>query len=54
MAIRDKATLNEVLSEIQKLIDEDYPCDNGDQHFGYQLALYKMFNKISSMKLSNS
>lgn len=39
-----------ILDEIQKLIDENYPCDNADQKIGYQYALYKVFNIINLIK----
>ena len=47
----DKPTLENVLNEIQKIIDENYPCDNIDQRIGYKLALYKMYNHVFSMKI---
>ena len=45
------AEIENVLNEIQKLIDENYPCDNIDQRIGYQLALYKVQNIVYAMKL---
>ena len=43
--------MKKALEEIQKLIDEDYPCDNTEQKIGYQYALNKVYNLLSLMEL---
>ena len=48
----DKKTLEYVLDEVQKMIDENYKCDNVDQDMGYQLALLKVHNHLYSVKFS--
>ena len=43
--------MKKALEEIQKLIDENYPCDNTEQKIGYQYALNKVYNLLSLMEL---
>lgn len=43
--------MKKALEEIQKLIDEDYPCDNTEQRIGYQYALNKVYNLLSLVEL---
>jgi len=50
----DKKTLEKVLDEIQKFIDENRKLENVGQEMGYKLALYSMYNHIYSIKFNQN